>query len=217
MESLASNIHFTICIIEKFISIDSFVILEGWGVLKMKKCFLTVGIFIGTLLILVNFVFAVGVKFYTENATIIEGSETCLQYDIFNPSDRNIVVSIEVSGALKESGIESHSGFKTIEAKTMSDQAIGMSICFTKSECEGKVNTYPGDIYFMEYYIDPNNNITSSEGKITVYSPLNLTVICKPAQLDNASINNIVKNEEITPNGYCCKKFLWLCTKYCYR
>lgn len=142
----------------------------------------------------------VGIVWDTETEIVIENTEHCVQYGIYNPWDEDVTATLSVSSELQEIIISQDSQIKLIAGGTEHEVAVPIEFCFKVAKvyeedclvgsliceqtCQAEQVVYEGKIVAME---SSGGNVGGAAGSSTslgVSVPLKLKVRCSPHTRD---------------------------------
>lgn len=146
----------------------------------------------------------IGMKWEIENITVLEGSETCLSYGIYNPWPEESKVKIELSDSLEDLVYSSYSQERVIPQYTPSNSSVPVTICFKipklyqenclfmgllcEQSCQIEEKIYSGEILIAESISKNKEKKDFSQTSIAVSAPLNLNVKCQEHQRKFSSL-----------------------------
>jgi hypothetical protein len=161
-------------------------------------------IFLVIMLISINLVSAVGIKWFTEAEGVNEESVKCITYGAYNPSGRDIHVKIAVEGELSQVIQGAKTETRLIKAGTGNKQAEMIDFCFKVPTvytedclydvngkgliCEQKCNveekSYDGEVIMTEEVVQSGGTASGSGATIAASAPLRLAVSCHKHKRD---------------------------------
>jgi hypothetical protein len=145
------------------------------------------------MLLSINMVFAVGIKWYTEEESVEESSEKCIRYGAYNPSSNDIIVKVDVTKTLRVIVMDGSTGDKLVKARTSSSEAEDVNFCFKvatvyepdclignllcEQTCEEDTKSYSGELVMTEVPINQGGG-TGSAATVSAAAPLKINVSC---------------------------------------
>lgn len=162
---------------------------------KKRGVLMKIFVFLVMILISLNMVSAVGIKWFTEGETVQEEDDVCIKYGAYNPSSNDIKVKIEVTDELKEIVIGKSSEDKIVKAGTKSSEAEEINFCFKvpnvyekdclignlvcEQMCGQEVKSYQGELVMTEELVEASGGGTAGSGAtIAASAPLKIIVSC---------------------------------------
>jgi hypothetical protein len=136
----------------------------------------------------------VGIVWDTETEIVIENTEHCVQYGIYNPWEEDVTAALSVSADLQKIITKQESQAKLVQAATDHDVAVPIEFCFTvdnvyeedclvgkficEQTCQAEQVVYEGKIVAMEASTGTSAEGAGSATTLGVSVPLKLKVKC---------------------------------------